>query len=119
MPQFMMVIKTREDIGDPPPELYAAMGTYLGEAMATGKVVTMGGLLPSAQGARVSGSQGKVITTHGPFTETTELIGGYAILEAASLDAAIAEAAQFIQLHVDHWPDFEGVSEVRQIMEQD
>lgn len=118
MPQFMMMIQMREDAGDPPPELYTAMGTYIAEAMASGTVVTMGGLLPSSQGARVSGSNGQVVTTHGPFTETTELVGGYAIIEAGSLDEAVAEAARFVQLHVDNWPGFEGTSEVRQVMVQ-
>ena len=118
MPQFMMMITTREDIGDPPPELYAAMDKYIAEVVASGRLVTMGGLLPSAQGVRVSGSNGQVVTTHGPFAETTELIGGYAIVEAESLDEAVAGATEFIQLHLDHWPGFEGTSEVRQVMEQ-
>jgi hypothetical protein len=113
MTQYMMMIKTREDLGTPPPELFEAMGKYIAEAMGTGKVVSMGGLLPSEHGARVSGSNGRIVTTHGPFTETTELIGGFAILEHDSLDDAIAGATEFIQLHVDHWPGFEGTSEIR------
>lgn len=113
MTQYMMMIKMREDAGTPPPELFAAMDKYIGEAMATGKVVSMGGLRPSAEGARITGSDGKVVTTHGPFAETTELIGGFAIMEHDSLDEAIAGAAEFIQLHVDHWPGFEGTSEIR------
>lgn len=115
MPQFMMMIKMREDVENPPAELYAAMGPYMEEAVATGRVKTMGGLLPSSQGARVTGSEGKIVTTHGPFAETTELVGGYAVLELDTLEEAIAESTRFIQLHVDNWPGFVGTSEIRQL----
>jgi hypothetical protein len=113
MTQYMMMIKMREDAGSPPPELFAAMEKYIGAAMTAGRVVSMGGLLPSAEGARVTGSGGKIVTTHGPFAETTELIGGFAILEYDTLDEAIGGATEFIQLHVDNWPGFEGTSEIR------
>ena len=115
--QFMMMVKMRESQRDAPPELYAAMDTYISEAVKGGKVVGMGGLKPSAHGAEVRGSDGRIVVSHGPFAETTELIGGWAIVECDSLDEAIEEARTFIQLHIDNWPGFEGASEVRQVEE--
>lgn len=114
--QYMTMLKMREDLGGAPPDFYEAMGRYLAEVAATGRLVSMGGLLPSESGAQVRASSGSVIVSHGPFTETTELVGGYAVFEVTSKEEAIAMARDFVQLHVDHWPGWEGVSEVRQIM---
>ena len=116
--QFMMMVKMREDLRNPPPELYAAMDTYIGEALQSGKVVSLGGLTPSSEGAEVRGSNGKVVVSHGPFAETAELVGGWTIWSADSLDEAIAEGERFIQLHIDNWPDFEGTCEIRPVVEQ-
>jgi hypothetical protein len=116
--QYMMMLKTRENLGAPPAEFWAAMGRYLAEVTAEGNVVSMGGLLPSSAGAEIRVQDGKVVTTHGPFAETTELIGGYAIVNADSLEHAIEQGARFVQVHLDHWPGFEGSSEIRQIAEQ-
>lgn len=115
--QFMTMLTMREDVGAPPPEFHEAMGRYIAEAAAGGRLVTMGGLLPSAAGARVRATGGEVAVTHGPFAEATELVGGYAVLRADSLEEAVAMAADFVRLHVENWPGWEGTSEVRRIME--
>ena len=115
--QFMTMLKMREDAGPPPPDFFQAMGAYIAGVAAGGKPITTGGLLPSATGAEVRATGGKVVVTHGPFTEATELVGGYAVFEADSRDEAIRLATEFVQLHVDHWPGWEGASEIRQIME--
>lgn len=115
--QFMTMLRMREDVGTPPAEFYQAMGIYLAETSATGKLVTTGGLLPSATGAEIRATGGDIIVTHGPFAEATELVGGYAVFRVESRDEAIEMARSFVQLHVDRWPGWEGVSEVRQIME--
>ena len=114
--QFLTMLTMREDAGAPPQEFYEAMGAYIAGVAASGALITTGGLLPSVTGARVRATDGTVVVTHGPFTETTELVGGYAVYEAGSLDEAVGLAAEFVQLHVDHWPGWEGSSEVRQIM---
>lgn len=113
--QFMTMLKMREDVGAPPPDFYEAMGAYIAGVAASGKLITTGGLLPSSAGARVRATAGTVVVTHGPFTEATELVGGYAIFEADSRDEAVELATAFVQLHLDHWPGWEGVSEIRQI----
>lgn len=114
--QYMTMLKMREDVGAPPPDFHEAMGRYLAEVAATGRLAGMGGLLPSAAGAEVRATGGQVVVSHGPFTEATELVGGYAIFEVESKEQAVAMARDFVQLHVDHWPGWEGVSEVREIM---
>lgn len=70
------------------------------------------GLAPSAMGARVRLSGGKLNVTDGPFTETKELIASYALIEAASMEEAIEHASEFMDLHRVHW---EGESEVRRV----
>ena len=71
-------------------------------------------LLPSSKGARVRVSAGKMTVTDGPFAETKELIGGFAILEAASKEEAIRLGKEFMQLHVDVLgQSYEGTLEVR------
>jgi hypothetical protein len=49
----------------------------------------------------------------GPFAETKEVVGGYAVVEAKSNDEAVALATRFMELHRVHWPGFEGECEVR------
>lgn len=115
--QFMTMLKMREDAGPPPPDFFEAMGTYIARVAASGKLITTGGLLPSSAGAEVRATAGRVVVTHGPFTEATELVGGYAVFEADSRDEAIRLATEFVQLHVDHWPGWEGSAEIRQIIE--
>jgi len=62
----------------------------------------------------VRASGGKMTVTDGPFAETKELIGGFAILEAASKEEAIELGKKFMQLHVDVLGQtYEGTLEVR------
>jgi hypothetical protein len=74
-----------------------------------------GGLGPTVQGARVRLSGGKVTVTDGPFTETKEVIGGYAQFELKSKEEAVKSAVRFMELHNKHWPGWEGETEVRQM----
>lgn len=53
--------------------------------------------------------------TDGPFAETKELVGGYALVEAKSKEAATKLATQFMEIHRVHWPEFEGFCEVRRL----
>ena len=69
-------------------------------------------------GERLDGT-GKVvrgkskIVTDGPFVEAKEVIGGYAIFELRDKDEALASAREFMQLHKDLMPGWEGTCEVR------
>jgi len=51
----------------------------------------------------------------GPFTESKEIIGGYAIAEVESEQEALDLTMQFMELHRIHWPEFEGESELRPV----
>src|SRR6266850_780502 len=97
----------------PPAALMEAMGKFVEKSMKDGTLVDTGGLLPSKEGARVRLANGKITVTDGPFSESKEVIGGWAILELKSKEEAIRLATEFIELHRKHWPGFEGESEVR------
>lgn len=99
----------------PPPALMKAMGEFVGKAASAGTLVDTGGLLPSRDGFRVRLANGKITVTDGPFAESKEVIGGWAILELPSKAEAVRVATEFMELHKKHWPGFEGESEVRPI----
>jgi hypothetical protein len=97
----------------PPAALMEAMGKFVERSLKDGTVVDTGGLLPSKEGARVRLDNGKITVTDGPFSESKEIIGGWAILNAETKADAIRIAIEFMELHRKHWPGFEGESEVR------
>ena len=55
--------------------------------------------------------------THGPFSESKEVIGGWATLKVASKAEAIRLATEFMELHRKHWPGFEGEAELQPMFE--
>jgi len=89
------------------------------EATKAGTMIGGGGLGPTAQGARVRLSGGKVSVIDGPFTEAKEVIGGYAQFEFKTREEAIESAVHFMELHKKHWPGWEGETEVRQLYGQE
>jgi len=115
--RYMMIVKHREGQGNPPAELIQAIQKLGEEATRAGIMLGNGGLGPTALGARVRLSGGKVSVTDGPFTEAKEIIGGYAQFELPSKEAAIQSAVEFMELHKKHWPGWEGETEVRQMFE--
>jgi hypothetical protein len=80
-------------------------------------MVEMGGLLPTAMGARLRLSGGKLTVTDGPFSEAKEVIGGFAVYSVKTKEEAIEWATRFMNLHKQHWPGWEGETELRQLME--
>lgn len=118
--RFMSIVKSSEDyrLGMPPQPLMEAIGKLGDELTRTGVMVGMGGLLPSAMGGfRVRQKGKRLSVTDGPFIEAKELIGGFAIFEVASRDEAMELAIRFMELHLEHWPEWEGETEVRQMFE--
>lgn len=118
--KFMTMVKSAEShrAGPPPPALMQAIMELGIEAGKAGVFVETGGLLPSAMGASVRLDDGEITVTDGPFTEAKEVIGGYAVYNVQSKEEAVKWATRFMGLHKQHWPGWEGVTEVRQIMEQ-
>ena len=113
--KFMMIVKSAERSGLPPKELMDAIDQLSQDAAKTGTMIGGGGLGPTALGARVRLSDGKVTVIDGPFTEAKEIIGGYAQFELNSKQQAIESAVTFMELHKKHWPGWEGETEIRQM----
>jgi hypothetical protein len=117
--RFMMIVKHTEKQGQPPKSLMDAIAKAAEAETKAGTMLGSGGLAPTAQGARVRLSGGKVSVIDGPFTEAKEIIGGYAQFELKSKEEAIESAVQFMELHKKHWPGWEGETEVRQMFGPD
>src|SRR5262249_31059033 len=94
--RFLNMIRARENAGPPPSALMGAIAKLGEEAMRAGVLVETGGLFPSAMGARVRLSGGYLVVTDGPFTETKELIGGYAVYDVKSKQEAIEWTSRFM-----------------------
>ena len=113
--RFMMLVKSAENSGPPPKELMDAIAKLAQETSNAGTMIETGGLAPSAMSTRVRLSGGNITAIDGPFAETRELVGGYAIFEFNSKQEAIESAQEFMELHRIHWPGWEGETEIRQI----
>lgn len=113
--KFLTFIRHSESYrqATPPKALMEAMGQFIERSKKEGTLVDTGGLLPSKDGARLRISKGKLTVTDGPFAESKEVIGGWAILSAPTMADAMRVATEFMELHRIHWPEFEGESEVR------
>lgn len=113
--RFMMIVKAPEGQGQPPKELMDAIAQLGEEQTRAGAMLGTGGLAPTAMGARVRLSDGKMTVTDGPFTEAKEVIGGYAQFELRSKEEAVKAAVVFMELHKKHWPVWKGETEIRQM----
>lgn len=117
--KFMTMVRSREGLHETaPPAMMEAIAGLGREAAGAGVFVTMGGLLPLRVGAVARLSRGKITVTDGPFAEAKEVIGGYAIYETKTKAEALEWTRRFLDIHRQHWPEWEGEVEVRQLMEQ-
>lgn len=111
--RYFTFIRAAENQGPLPPGFDKAMDAFIAQHLKDGTLVQTAGLARTAQGTRIRMTKGKLVLTDGPFAEAKEVIGGYAILEAPTRERAIEIGRAFMQLHVDHWPEFEGEAEIR------
>jgi len=112
--RFFSMIKSVEGKSGPPPAaLMQAIAALGAEAAQAGVLVDTGGLGPTATGARIQVSGGKITVADGPFAQGEDVVGGYAIVEATSKEEAVKFVKRFMELHVEHWPGWEGSAEVR------
>jgi hypothetical protein len=109
--RFLSIYKTVETNVPPTPDEMERMGKLIEDSMRSGELVETQGCLPSALGARVRKDGDKVTVTDGPFTESKELIAGFAILQARSREEAIQIAKRFLEVAGG------GECELRQIFE--
>ena len=110
--RFMFIVKTAHS-GPPTPELVEAMHKLANREIKAGRMLDNGGLTPLAAGAQVRIADNRLSVVDGPFVETKEVIGGYAIFELQGKEEAVASATEFMQLHKDLMPGWEGTCEVR------
>ncbi len=109
--RYLSIYKTVER-GVPPTQAEMdRMGQLIVEFTNSGELISTEGCLPSAKGARVKQSNGEVTVTDGPFTESKEVIGGFALLEAKSKEHAIDLCRRFLKVAGD------GECELRQLYE--
>src|SRR3954471_6505089 len=110
--RFLSMIRIQENGQVPSESLMSDMGKLIDEMTRAGQLITTAGLRPTSEGVRVRLRRGKLSKFDGPFTETKEVIGGYAILEAKSMAEAIELTERFLKVHGTEW-DIE--CEVRQL----
>jgi len=102
--RFLSLIRVDETAGQTPSDkLMEDMGVLMEEMTRAGKLIATAGLRPSREGVRVRLRRGSLTTTDGPFTESKEVIGGYALLEAASKEEAVELTKRFLSIHGEEW----------------
>ena len=95
--RYMLLYRPGFESTAPPSEQeMAAVGGLITEMAGAGVLLATDGLQPSAHGARLRLSDGAFSVTDGPFTESKELIAGYAIVRVASKAEAIEWAKRFL-----------------------
>lgn len=111
--RFMTIYKAPRAVADDEAPQSAAdsarMGAFIEQLAREGVLLVTDGLASSAKGARVRSDGGKITVVDGPFTESKELVAGYAIINVASKAEAIEVAKRFLAVAGD------GESEVREM----
>ena len=116
--RFMYIVKHPGPPGNPTPELMEAMHKLADREIKAGRMLDSGGLMPVETGAQVRVVDGQLSVLDGPFVEAKEVIGGYAIFELPGKEEALASAKEFMQLHKDFFPGWEGTCELRTFAER-
>lgn len=102
--RFLSMVRVQENSGQRPSErLMREMGKLMEEMTRSGKLIATGGLTPTSEGFRMRSNHGKITKTDGPFAETKEVVGGYAIMEADSMEEVVAMTRRFLEVHGDEW----------------
>jgi hypothetical protein len=109
--RFLSIYKNVERNTPPTQEEMAKMGKLIEEGFKAGWLLGTEGCLPTALGARVRSTGGKVTVVDGPFTEAKEVVGGFALLKANSREEAIQLTRDFLAVAGD------GECELRQLYE--
>jgi hypothetical protein len=119
--RYMMMIRAdaNSEAGRPPePKLMAEMTRFVDEMTRAGALLFTGGLAPSSASYRLVAKNGRLSRVDGPFAETKELIGGFAIVDVKTEEEAHAWATRFMKLHQEVLgPTWEGMSEIRPMVD--
>ena len=112
--RFMVIVKANKDSEAgimPSEEMLTAMTKYNEELAKAGVMLAGEGLQASSKGVRVKFSGNKRTVRDGPFAETKELVAGFWLVQAKSMDEAIEWFKRA--------PFEEGEVEIRQVFEAD
>lgn len=101
----------------PSEELLAAMGAYMGDMAARGIALGGEGLAPTSEGFKLTFQNGNRTITDGPFLETKEIVAGFGIIQADSLEEAIAFCWEFLEVGSQFDPSVPNRCEVREIFD--
>ena len=106
MPRYLSMIRVDEQ--NPPdlsssPEFPERMGALFEEITKAGVMLDTAGLTPTSEGTRITWSDGTLSYKDGPFTESKEVVGGYAILQAKDKAEAMEWTKRFLQIHPENW----------------
>jgi hypothetical protein len=110
--RFISLFTPKATNTPPSPELIAAMGKLIEDGMKSGWLIATEGVQWGTIGTRVRKADGKITVVDGPFAEAKEVIGGYALLNVKSKEAAIELARRFLDVAGD------GTCEVHQLFEE-
>ncbi|MPZ20760.1 MAG: hypothetical protein GEV06_23050 [Luteitalea sp.] len=110
--RFICLYKPAAEEGRPPTQEHMVqMGNLIEEMTKAGVLLETGGCHPSARGSRIRLSDENFTVTDGPFTETKEIIGGYAVIQVQSKEEAVEWTKRFLKVAGD------GESEIRLLHE--
>jgi hypothetical protein len=116
MRYMYLVMTTPEGAGPPPPRLMEEINKLAMQANSQGTMLGGGGLTPISRAVRARVKGGKLTVTDGPFAESKEVLGGYAIFEHPTREAAIESMRVFMELHRLYGEGWEGVCEMREMV---
>ena len=117
--RYMIIIKMTEPSPPPNSEMLAAMGKLNQEMIDAGVLLGGEGLQPSKNGAKVRMEGGKLVVKDGPFTEAKELVGGFWMIKADSLDEAVSWAKKIPMWNEGDEVEIRRVSEVEDFIRDD
>jgi hypothetical protein len=113
--KFIMCVNGKNHSGPPDAVLMAKIDELAREATKKGEMIFTAGLTP-APGTRIRASGGKLTRVDGPYTETKELIAGFAIMSFGTREEALAAGERFMKVHQDHFgPSWEGLLEIHEV----
>ena len=114
--RFMVIgLATKESEGGPPPtpEAFVAMQKYNEELVKAGILLAAEGLAPTSKGARVKFNDEERIVIDGPFAESKEVVAGFSIIQAKSLE----EAIELVKRTPNIFPNGKAEVEIRKLMD--
>ena len=114
--QFLMTVKSDSRQTAPTPALMEAMGKLTEKNMKAGIMLQTGGMDMDAKATSMTLAGGKVGMTDGPFAESKEMVGGYALVEVKSREEALALAREFLEVHAKVMgPSYAMETEIREM----